>query len=365
MSSSSPTCAFILCGCSNGPAELRSIPLDLSENTQKEEGGRKTTSFVGTWPLVALLQYHTCPVISTQILNPSFNEIEGKSRSYVAFTAGTDGACAVWDLSSCIEGYLAVTDHHSGKQQQGQTSADTWETVTIPPISVITNVHQSGINGMSAAQVINNDTKNDSFSNGSGSPAAAAHAEVMVVTVGDDQGLTASLVNLTQSNSEEGVLSDNMKSMAITATAASPPPAPLSTLECTLSAQVKEPNAHSSAARDVWTDGHIAFSTGIDQKVRKWQIDRMYHTEKKDCNGGGSGRDNNIDATTRSDVENETVSLRITETGCVVTQVLEPLTLDVAVVTTSKNNITAEAEETAVVKHKVAVGGRGMQVIEW
>ena len=91
----------------------------------------------------------------------------------------------------------------------------------------------------------------------------------------------------------------------------------------------------------------------------------MYHTEKKDFNGGGSGRDNNIDATTRSDVENETVSLRITETGCVVTQVLEPLTLDVAVVTTSKNNITAEAEETAVVKHKVAVGGRGMQVIEW
>ena len=32
------------------------------------------------------------------------------------------------------------------------------------------------------------------------------------------------------------------------------------------------PNAHTSALRAVWTNGHRAFSTGLDQRVRCWRL---------------------------------------------------------------------------------------------
>ncbi|KAL4518599.1 hypothetical protein Ndes2437B_g00690 [Nannochloris sp. 'desiccata'] len=358
--SPSPTHAFILAGCSNGPIELLAIPLDPGIY---QEGG--PTSLAGTWHLVALLQYHTCPVISTQTLNPKLCGAGGDNYNscYVAFSAGTDGACAVWDLSSCIQAYLAQQRQAQYVFKQGEQAKgiNNWKAHNLHPISVISSVHQSGINGMSAAQ-INSDysltTSSSSLSSG-GAPAgtAATHAAVMLVTVGDDQGLTASLVTFTLSNSEDLLsATNNMTLSSPSATAVPSPSPPLTVLECTLNAQVKEPNAHSSAARDVWTDGETAFSTGLDQKVRKWEIERFSMNDGNSAGvhrGGGGG--------------GNSVSLRIKETGCVVTQVLEPLSLDVAVVSpnsTTENGIGGGGSSTAVVM-KVAVAGRGLQVIEW
>jgi hypothetical protein len=312
---------------------------------------------------VALLQYHTCPVISTQTLNPRFDHGNGDggitTSSYVAFTAGTSGECAVWDLSSCVDSYLAFDkEHHPHLRQEQQEQAENgfhhekqtmkWETCELRPISVISEIHQSGINGMSAAQVYNGGP-----AGGGAGGAAALYAEVMVVTVGDDQSLTASLVTITQSTLEKLIIPDveNFSLSSMSEAAAAPSP-PLSPLQCTLIAQVKEPNAHSSAARDVWTDGKLAFSTGLDQKVRRWEIDRFY---TENCSGSGSGggaHDTNV--------------LKINETGCVVTQVLEPLTLDVAVVgDRTKDSDIGNSTAASVVKMKVAVAGRGLQVIEW
>jgi len=341
---SSPTHAFVLAGCSNGPVELLAIPLDPG-NT--EEGG--PTSLAGTWHLVALLQYHTCPVISTQTLNPDLKGPRGGNTFfYVAFTAGTDGACAVWDLSSCIQAYLAQQGQAECISRQGdqEKGVKNWEAHYLQPVFVVSNLHQSGINGMSAAQLKSDYPPTTSPSSG-GAPAgtAAAHAEVMLVTVGDDQGLTASLVTITPSNAEE-LLSATKKMSS------SPPPPPPLLLECTLTAQVKEPNAHSSAARDVWTDGKVVFSTGLDQKVRKWHIE-IFSTEGNSAGIHGGGVD--------------TFILKVKETGCVVTQVLEPLSLDVAVVAapnnTTKNSRTDNSSAAGAMK--VAVAGRGLQVIEW
>ncbi len=287
-----------------------------------------------------MLQHHTCPIISTQALNPIFHgSIGDTNHNYVAFTAGTDGECAVWDLSYCIEAYLAQHQRHGLEKnnknfqvleaERGRREG-AWETHNLQPIHVISGVHQSGINGMSAAQVISDN-----------SAAAADHAaEVVVVTVGDDQGLTASLVKLTKNNSE--VLLSQINELSL-----SPTPL-LKTLECTVRAQVKEPNAHSSAARGVWTDGNVAFSTGIDQKVRKWELARIYSPTPPLSNGSGGGGSGNGSS--------DSVSMSIKETGCVVTQVLEPLSLDVAV---------ANGIDNKEVLMKVAVAGRGMQVIEW
>ncbi|KAG7674426.1 hypothetical protein KSW81_000081 [Nannochloris sp. 'desiccata'] len=340
--------------------QLLAIPLDPGIY---QEGG--PTSLAGTWHLVALLQYHTCPVISTQTLNPKLCGAGGDNYNscYVAFSAGTDGACAVWDLSSCIQAYLAQQRQAQYVFKQGEQAKgiNNWKAHNLHPISVISSVHQSGINGMSAAQ-INSDysltTSSSSLSSG-GAPAgtAATHAAVMLVTVGDDQGLTASLVTFTLSNSEDLLsATNNMTLSSPSATAVPSPSPPLTVLECTLNAQVKEPNAHSSAARDVWTDGETAFSTGLDQKVRKWEIERFSMNDGNSAGvhrGGGGG--------------GNSVSLRIKETGCVVTQVLEPLSLDVAVVSpnsTTENGIGGGGSSTAVVM-KVAVAGRGLQVIEW
>ncbi|KAM0948407.1 putative transcription factor WD40-like family [Dioscorea sansibarensis] len=77
-------------------------------------------------------------------------------------------------------------------------------------------------------------------------------------------------------------------------------------------------SAHSSAVKGVWTDGFWAFSTGLDQRIRCWNID--HHG-------------------------------KLTETSHLIISVPEPETL--SAVKCGRN------------KYQIAVGGRGMQVVEF
>ncbi|XP_029118842.1 uncharacterized protein [Elaeis guineensis] len=79
-------------------------------------------------------------------------------------------------------------------------------------------------------------------------------------------------------------------------------------------------SAHSSAVKGIWTDGIWAFSTGLDQRIRCWQIDH--------CG-------------------------KLTEHARLIISVPEPETMD-AMVCDSKRN-----------RYQIVVGGRGMQMVEY
>lgn len=72
---------------------------------------------------------------------------------------------------------------------------------------------------------------------------AAGPDTLFIVTGGDDQALSATLLHVPQGSS---------------------PPV--------LLARLCLPNAHSSAIRGVWTNGGVAFSVGLDQRVRAWRL---------------------------------------------------------------------------------------------
>lgn len=370
--------------------------------------GSRGPSLCNSWQQVATLEYHASPVLSVQSLvlsgryhvTPSSEctddtstgsgtgsgslgkdledkqFLEFKERSIgmmhrcVAFSAGTDGSLAVWDLSSCIEEYLQATAGTAGHSRSSGGSSgvspSSWKSTVLKPIAVFSGVHQSGVNGMSAAQIPCGDpspmppavhaeqsikTPSSCLPSPS-STSAVALAEAMVVTVGDDQALCASLLCFQWVNShgqkELGKGDTNDSSML-----------------CTLRCQTREPNAHSSAARDVWTDGFIAYSVGLDQKVRQWKLE----VQKKEAQGaaelqsGGSnakaGAVCNVEASGGDGVGGCDCVLEIIETGCIVTQVLEPAAVDVAPAGREGG------KKSGSVGTMVAVAGRGLQVLDW
>ncbi|KAG1326107.1 WD repeat-containing protein 6 [Cocos nucifera] len=79
-------------------------------------------------------------------------------------------------------------------------------------------------------------------------------------------------------------------------------------------------SAHSSAVKGIWTDGIWAFSTGLDQRIRCWQIDH--------CG-------------------------KLTEHAHLIISVPEPETMDAMVCDSTRN------------RYQIAVGGRGMQMVEF
>ncbi|XP_042410998.1 WD repeat-containing protein 6-like isoform X1 [Zingiber officinale] len=80
-------------------------------------------------------------------------------------------------------------------------------------------------------------------------------------------------------------------------------------------------SAHNSAVKGVWTDGTWAFTTGLDQRIRCWQIDPLF---------------------------------RLSEHSNVIISVPEPETLDAIIHDSGGNSW-----------YQIAVAGRGMQMVEF
>jgi len=180
------------------------------------------------------------------------------SGAYIGLTGSSDGCIAVWNLSDAAEAHLEL--------DPGSTS----RVKTLRPLLELPGAHQSGVNALSLATV----------------PREAGREPLLVaVSAGDDQSLRAQWLEVTEGEAPPGY------SGAI----------------------ALAQSAHSSAVRDVWTDGRLAYSVGLDQCLRAWRL-----LPPASMTGNVGNRD-------VSDSPNGTIVL----VCCVRVDVMEPCTMSV------------------------------------
>lgn len=172
----------------------------------------------------------------------------------------------------------------------------------IKPFHILHNVHQSGVNCLHICQNVGN---NFLYS---------------IVSGGDDQALNFLQVAVVPSPSRSKL--DDIGKEGDTTTKSDSPDHTIQydsnqSYSIKFLYQNKAIAAHSSAVKDVWTDGIWIFSTGLDQRVRCWKIQERGN---------------------------------LTEHGHYITSVPEPEALDVR---TCGGNC-----------YQVVVAGRGMQMVE-
>jgi hypothetical protein len=169
------------------------------------------------WSFVAALQLGRCPVLAMSHL--------AVGDAHWLVSGATDGAVAVWDVTS-------VTSVAAPQPAAAQT--------VLLPAAVLRCAHQSGVNAVCAARA----------------PAALAaalgaspHAWVLV-TGGDDQALNAILLELLPPSSDAGAA------------------------RVRVAAAVRDPGAHVSALKSLWTDGAAVLTASLDQRLRMWCVRR-------------------------------------------------------------------------------------------
>ena len=368
------------------------------------------------WTLLAELRHHTCPVIS--LAHPAGGAPgpricpgghpggeSATAQRQLLFSGGTDGGIAIWDVSAAVS---AAAERSCGSADSAGGAA---AAAKLAPLAVLQGVHQSGVNSLAAAwlpcrsadsaQPAADDAatavaaSSSPATNGVLPAAGSAHAAcgprmAVLVSGGDDQAvaLTAVVVGAdrTAPQPEDG-MTDAPAAAAVASDASAASGAAGATHAEAQQREaahivVGEPqrlqNAHASAVRGVWTDGDAAFSTGLDQRVRRWRIvarpaDGTDRSSSGDSSGGGSGSmcgsSSGNGSSTLSSAEGDpgagalaalpqaaaestwcsVGSWRLVEQGAEVVQVLEPSCL--AVVPGSGG------------RFLVAVAGRGLQIL--
>ncbi|CAA2979716.1 uncharacterized protein LOC111412465 [Olea europaea subsp. europaea] len=163
----------------------------------------------------------------------------------------------------CSPVYPQVSENSSLVMEEKRDDSST-EMSAVAAIHVLNNVHQSGVNSLSVSYIEDPVICDSGFS-------------FYVVSGGDDQALSFLRCDLEINHT--GLHSENFtaENHCVTSTA--------SNNESSYSCQIqnhqikflsldKVNSAHSSAVKGVWTDGRWAFSTGLDQRVRCWNLDR-------------------------------------------------------------------------------------------
>ena len=149
----------------------------------------------------------------------------GDDGTTVAFTGSTDGMVCCWDISEAVRGLLC-------RLRSGAKACEGGSEVS--PLVRIEGVHDSGVNAMTTRAI-----------EGVG---GGGNYRVCVVSGGDDQALHAKDIYLRQNQGGDlAFIGDS---------------------------GVRIPNAHHSALRGVWTDGTVAATTGIDQRLNLWRLIR-------------------------------------------------------------------------------------------
>lgn len=162
---------------------------------------------------VAELRHHVKPVLCVATVTVPPDADAGGAPSHLLFSGGTDGSLAAWDLGPAVANAKGAASNAA---------------VDLAPLHAWDDAHQSGVNCVAAANV-------------PGPP-----GRVLVVTGGDDQAVRVAVCHASASHS----------------------PLKLQVLQV-----FSRPLAHASAVRGAWTDGAVAITTGLDQRVNVWGAD--------------------------------------------------------------------------------------------
>lgn len=329
-------------------------------------------------------------------------------------SGGTDGSIAVWDVTHAVDDFLgrlagncmgrsnddragadaaavqlrrkpAFPAHSEAKAwepEDGSGSYDAVDAMVVNPLHVFFNAHQSGVNAISSFTKIDGGRAQMTILSGGDDQSlfigtlSLKLAAGMAANAGEDhQSMKTGFYEFLKSeNDGETQESSRVSHRTTHDTTSRRSSQPLGCLSVDAAPQVRDrderlstsaigtqhlprssppifsvragyagcvPNAHASAVRGVWTDGELAFTTGLDQRLRCWRWTANLHGEK--------------DERDRSDAFRESGDGALTEERWVVTEVPEPTGLDVL--------RTAEADGRT--HYSVAIGGRGVQVIEY
>jgi hypothetical protein len=350
------------------------------------------------WRLLAELRHHTCPAISLAHLAsgaPGPTVCPGShpggepatAQRQLLFSGGTDGGIAIWDVSAAVS---AAAERSCGSADSAGGAA---AAAKLAPLAVLQGVHQSGVNSLAAAwlpcrsadsaQPAADDAatavaaSSSSATNGVLPAANSAHAAcgprvAILVSGGDDQAVALTVLAVGAGciapQPEGGLIGVPAGAAAAWDSSAASGAAGALHAEAqqreAAHIVIGEPwrlqNAHASAVRGVWTDGDAAFSTGLDQRVRRWRI----VAEHADNGGGGNSSGSRTfsyasgsragDSAASPQVAAESRGraaggLQLVEQAAEVVQVLEPSCLAVA----------PGSGGTFL----VAVAGRGLQIL--
>ncbi|WOL19113.1 WD repeat-containing protein 6 isoform X2 [Canna indica] len=369
---SSITICFIVVACSDATLMLRALLLPYR-----------------LWFDVALLVPTKCPVLSLQHIvvtgNFSSNDAAQIGNAYFLISGSTDGSITFWDLTEAVESFMqlvldvqpqmfidcqrrpktgrgsqggrwwrSLINLYSGKnginnnndlnsrENEHETSSTAENDLMshpsstqfrsviprrpsnipcdlreIQPLCVFSSVHQSGVNCLHVSEMKK-------------SQHSKSEVDYCIISGGDDQSLHVLGFSLQVEPTEENSVHDQSTSRRIHIVSATSDKLTGSCFfsSCSVDRHIKLRillqnrvlSAHSSAVKGVWTDGIWAFSTGLDQRIRCWEI-------------------------------NWESGLR--EHANVIVSVPEPEALD-AIFSDSERG-----------KYRIAVAGRGMQMIEF
>ncbi|ESQ46931.1 hypothetical protein EUTSA_v10027621mg [Eutrema salsugineum] len=295
------TICFIAVACSDASLTLRALVLPHR-----------------LWFDVASLVPLTSPVLSLQhVVVPLHLSHEGNhtasSDVYLLISGATDGSIAFWDVTKCVEAFVKqVSSLHiekfidcqkrprTGRGSQGgrkwkllganiskrtqddsssnsvseeaaeedpatsleltndipqgndrNDSADSPPEISeIKPSHVIKNAHQSGVNCLHVSR-------------SSSSPSHGNGLMFNMISGGDDQALHCLSFNILTSSSNSPANKSNTMDQNRT---------PSYSIRLTDRGGIG--SAHSSAIKGVWMDVKWIFSTGLDQRVRCWYLDK-------------------------------------------------------------------------------------------
>lgn len=214
--------------------------------------------------------------------------------------------------TSCPQAMVSV-DWHMPERVSNILASEIRE---VRPLSVLNSVHLSGVNCLHISEM------KDCFH-------SRSEGAYCILSGGDDQALHCVCFNLEVQLTGHGSSHNQPGDLAKQDGTVRQPFGSNFSRKCShlslnhetklrILNQDRVASAHSSAVKDVWTDGVWAFSTGLDQRIRCWQID--HHG-------------------------------KLSEHAHLIVSVPEPETLDAIVCDGNR--------------YQIAVGGRGMQMVEF
>ena len=209
----------------------------------------------------------------------------------------------------------------SAAAEHGPDAADvaagTPSVAQLAPVAVLQGVHQSGVHSLAAAWLPSHSAGaaqqmaadaaapaaaqsephadgTRSAANGAAAAATCGPRTAILVSGGDDQAVALTAVSvgagpaapqplgstagapvpadLVSDNNAAPTAASTLSTEAQQHEAASCAAASAAAADISVSEPCRLPNAHASAVRGVWTEGEAVFSTGLDQRVRRWRI---------------------------------------------------------------------------------------------